>query len=240
MQYPLRIDLERQIKEKQMGRPINKKFFGNTNTKVTGEGVGGEAVATVVMSTTSFAVSTLTVSVSFSAPQIKGGQTATGTAVKTGNTVTSVTITNAGSGYTSAPTVSFTGTNMSSWENAASATLTSSLQNAIAFTSYLTTGSNAVTGGDIIKQESSRRYLVQNSEGRGQVKLVTTDSLAGGQMKIIATDGAGSTFFVKKLTAHKATLVNRTGTSTAVVTGGTAGWTLGAATGTNQVTLASN
>ena len=113
-------------------------------------------------------------------------------------------------------------------------------QNAFAFTSFLTTGSNAVAGGDILKQEASRRYLVSNSEGQGQVRLAATDALAAGQMSLIATDGSGATFFVIKLTAHKATLVNRTSTSTAVVTGDTAGWTLGAATGTNQVTIASN
>jgi hypothetical protein len=101
-------------------------------------------------------------------------------------------------------------------------------------------GANAVAGGDILKQESSRRYLVKNSEGVGQVKLIASDSVTVGTMSIIATDGSGATFYVTKLTARKATLVNRTSTSTAVVTGATAGWTLGAATGTNQVTLASN
>jgi phage tail sheath protein FI len=43
--------------------------------------------------------------VTFSAPQIAGGVTATGTAVLSGDTVVDITITNPGSGYTSAPTV---------------------------------------------------------------------------------------------------------------------------------------
>lgn len=43
--------------------------------------------------------------VTFSAPNIAGGIQATGTAVISGGVVTGVTITNAGSGYTSAPTV---------------------------------------------------------------------------------------------------------------------------------------
>jgi hypothetical protein len=116
-------------------------------------------------------------------------------------------------------------------------------QNAIAFTSFLTTGSNAVALGDILKQESSTRYLVQNSEGKGQCKLAATDALVAGQMKIIATDHGGSTYFVTKLTAHKAVLANRTGTSTALISiaaggRGVGGWTLGAATGT-VVTIAS-
>ena len=43
--------------------------------------------------------------VTFSAPQIAGGVTATGTAVLSGDTVVDITITNPGSGYTSAPSV---------------------------------------------------------------------------------------------------------------------------------------
>jgi hypothetical protein len=228
-----------------MGRPINKKFFGNTNlpsygSEQQGSGVGGEGVASIAIATTGTLYTTsTTLSATFTAPQIKGGVRASAsvTTDATGNT-TAVTLLTAGSGYTSTPTATLSATTGTT--ATFTVVLTSTRQNAIAFTSYLTTGSNAVTGGDIIKQESSRRYLVQNSEGRGQVKLVATDTLTAGTMKIIATDGAGSTFFVKKLTANKATLTVRTGTSTAVVTGGTAGWTLGAATGTNQVTLGNN
>ena len=117
-------------------------------------------------------------------------------------------------------------------------------QDAIAITSYLTTGSSAVTGGDIIKQESSRRYLVRNSQGIGQVRIGagtgTNHILSPGQAHIIATDGGGATYYVTKLTAHKATLINRTSTSTALVTNLVAGWTLGVATGTNQVSIGKN
>ena len=230
-----------------MGRPINKKFFGNLaspydNAQTGGStGVGGEGIATIVTATQGTLYSTSTsLNITFTAPQIKGGvkPTATIATDANGNTL-GVTLLTAGTGYTSAPTatlVSTTGTTATF-----TIALTSSVQNALAFTSYLTTGSNAVTGGDILKQEASRRYLVQNSEGIGQVKLVATDALAAGEMKIIATDGAGSTFYVRKLTARKARVLGRTGTSTAVVVSGTSvGWTLGAATGTNQVTLSSN
>lgn len=109
--------------------------------------------------------------------------------------------------------------------------------NAIAFTAFLPTGSNAVANGDILKQESSRRYLVRTTEGTGQCRLVGKDVLVAGEMKIIATDFGGATYYVTKLTAHKAYLVNRTSTSTALVSipsGGTGvgGWTLGSSTGT--------
>jgi hypothetical protein len=222
-----------------MGRPINKKFFGDA--KLNPQDVGGEGIATIVKNNTGTLYTTsTTVTGTMTAPQIKGGVAATVslTTNAVGNIAT-VTLLTAGSGYTSAPTTLSTPTTTGT-SASFTVTLTSNRQNALAFTSYLTTGSNAVTGGDIIKQESSRRYLVQNSEGRGQVKLIASDTVTAGTMKIVATDGAGSTFFVKKLTAHKVSLVNRTGTSTAVVTGGTAGWTLGAATGTNQVTLGNN
>ena len=231
-----------------MGRPIKSKFFGNRaspydNAQTGGvTGVGGEGVATVVVSNsgTLYTTST-TLTATFSAPQIKGGVTATGTAsTDAAGLVSAFTLTLAGTGYTSAPTITLPATTGTTATFTVTLFATSVTQNALAFTSYLTTGSNAVTGGDILKQQSSRRYLVQNSEGRGQVRLVASGTLAAGQMSLIATDGSGATFYVTKLTARKATLVNRTSTSTAVVTGATAGWTLGAATGTNQVTLASN
>jgi hypothetical protein len=137
-------------------------------------------------------------------------------------------------------TVTFTDTG-ASFASSVALFASATTQNAIAFTSFLLTkdgGSSAVANGDIIKQESSRRYLVDNSQGIGQCKLVATDALTAGTMKIIATDGTGATYFVKKLTAHKATVVNRTNTSTAkAITGAAVGWTLGSATGT-VVTIA--
>lgn len=230
-----------------MGRPINKKFFGNLTSPYDnaqtggGTGIGGEGVATIVTATQGTLYSTSTsLNITFTAPQIKGGvrPTATIATDADGNTL-GVTLLTAGSGYTSAPTATLpatTGTTATF-----TIALTTGVQNALAFSSYLTTGTQAVTGGDIMKQEASRRYLVNNSEGIGQVKLVAKDDLAAGEMNLIATDGAGSTFYVTKLTARKATVIGRTGTSTAVVTSGASvGWTLGVATGTTQVTLASN
>ncbi len=238
-----------------MGRPIKAKFFANLNlptygSEQRGSGVGGEGVATIANNNTGTLYSTsTTLGLTFTAPQIAGGVAATGqvTTNAAGNVAT-VTLLTAGSGYTSTPTATVNGGTTGTTATFTIA-LTSNRQNGIAFTSYLTTGSSAVTGGDIIKQESSRRYLVQNSEGRGQVRLVATDALAAGQMKIIATDGSGATYFVKKLTAKKAYLANRTSTSTAVVTGLVAQWTtdgsqgntlITAATGTDQVSIASN
>jgi len=117
------------------------------------------------------------------------------------------------------------------------------LPNSIQMTAYLTTGSSAVIS-EIIKQEGSRSYFAKNAQGRGRVKLATHDALVAGEAKIIATDVGGATYFVKKLTGRKAVLVNRTNTSTALVTvttdyttggtstigvGGIAKWTTGSA-----------
>jgi hypothetical protein len=221
-----------------MGRPIKSKFFGNRNTN----DVGGEGVATVVVSNSGTLYTTAsTLTATFSAPQIKGGVAATGAAITDdAGLISSFFLASAGTGYTSAPTITLPATTGTTATFTVTLFAASVTQNALAFTSYLTTGSNAVASGDILKQQASRRYIVQNSEGRGQVRLVASDTLAAGEMNLIATDGSGATFYVTKLTARKATLVNRTSTSTAVVTGATAGWTLGAATGTNQVTIASN
>ena len=111
----------------------------------------------------------------------------------------------------------------------------------IAITAHLTTGSNAISS-EIVKQEASRRYLVENTEGLGQVKLIASDTLTAGTAKLIATDFGGATYYVTKLTARRATLHSRTNTLTALVsltldplsgiTTGATKWTIGSATGT--------
>ena len=230
-----------------MGRPIKSKYFGNRNYPYDNEqtggttGVGGEGVATIVVnnSGTSYATSA-TLNLAFTAPQIAGGVTAAGTVVTNGTgRVSTVTLLTSGTGYTSIPTATVVGGTTGTTATF-TVTLSSAFTNAISFTSYLTTGTSQVTGGDIMKQESSRRYLVHNSQGRGTCKLTATNTLVPGTMNIIATDYSGATYFVTKLTARKATLINRTSTSTSlvplvsdgtVVTGRT-GWTFGAATGT--------
>lgn len=222
------------FKEKQMGRPIKKKYFGNLNTG----GVGGEGVASVTLSTSSLTVSTGTVSVVFGAPNLAGGVQAVGSAVKTGNTVTSVTITTAGSGYTSAPAVVFnasvgtTGTGV--------AVLTSSdTNNALAV--YANVAGGGALVGDIVKQEASRRYLVKTSAGTKPCKLVAkaNGSLSSGEMNLVATDVDAATYYVTKLTARRARLTPITTGTTEFSLNEQARWTLGAAT-TGTVSIASN
>ena len=87
-----------------MGRPIKAINFGSPK----GTGVGGEGVqyANVWLAGTGYY--SANAAVTFSAPQISGGTTATGTVTLNGSgNVTAISITNAGSGYTSAPTASY-------------------------------------------------------------------------------------------------------------------------------------
>jgi hypothetical protein len=189
-----------------MGRPIKKKFFGNTNVPP----VGGEAVASVTMSTTTFFESTLTVTVTFGNPTLPTGVTASGTAVKTGNTVTSVTVVSGGGGYLAVPTVTLTD-GVTTSTTATTAVLTTTKQNAIVISAFVPGGSSAVAG-DIIKQASSTRYSVTTAQGTGTCKLVAAASTQSGEMTVLAVDSDSGDYYVTKLTARKARLVPNTGT----------------------------
>jgi hypothetical protein len=118
--------------------------------------------------------------------------------------------------------------------------LTASNYNALKVNAYLLAkdGGTCAKLADIVKQEASHRYLVKTSEGIGQCRLVASSALTAGQMNLVATDWNGSTYYVTKLTAHKAVLSQSTASGSFLIANGHAtGWTLGAATGT-VVTLA--
>jgi hypothetical protein len=291
-----------------MGRPIKKKFFGNTNppqysSRTQGSGVGGEAVSQLNVSNSGTLYSQGSV-VTVGLPNITGGIRATVSTTINGSGNVAIAITNAGSGYTSAPAITittatgrnitatavsgnFTLTSVSSVTGlyvgmrldgspgvqtstyitavsgsnvtlsktmtastssnaygfsdvgasfASTATISTNLQDAITIISYLPTASQSRTGGDIIKQEGSHRYLVQNSDGQG-VCTLSTGTLAAGQMHIIATDFGGATYWVTKLTGRKATLWPRSSTSTAYYSyNAVAPWTIGSASGTTTGT----
>ena len=239
----------------------SRNSAGNLTVSLVNGGSGYTSAPTVAVTTASSvakAASTGTAGATIiyvtNTNGIQVGMAVAGANVGTGSVVSSVGTGLVNVSATNADTIntSVTFTDGGASFAATAPTTTSTFQNGIAFTSFLLAkdnGANAVAGGDILKQESSRRYLVKNSEGVGQVKLIASDSVTVGTMSIIATDGAGSTYFVRKLTAKKAYLVNRTSTSTAVVTGLVAQWTvtgsqgntlITAATGTTQVSIASN
>jgi len=193
-----------------MGRPIKKTFFGNLNNPdagsvVLGSGVGGEGIAAIAVTNTGSGYRTTSTSITFGAPQITGGVAATGyVTVSAGNNIASVTITDPGSGYLNTSSI-FTLNATFGSSAVLVASLTTTVPNALAISSYIVGGSQRANG-DIIKQESSRRYLVQNADGIGQCILVATNTLTAGTMNLIATDAAGNSYFVTKLTARRAVI----------------------------------
>jgi hypothetical protein len=133
--------------------------------------------------------------------------------------VKSITVVEKGSGYTAVPTLAWTGHTFTGQTTPSGNTPTlttdsgalnttnasTNQQNAIIAYAYVT-GNNLIA--DIKKQVSGRRYKVTTTEGTLTCKLVT-DGVANavGEMTITATDANGNTYYVSKLTRHKASLV---------------------------------
>ena len=236
-----------------MGRPLNKKYFANTNYQDFGTAnVGGESVASVTAPAGTLADlvnGTYTIpAASIGAPDITGGAKPVLTVTVTGATAYTVTVVSAGSGYTSAPTITFAGSVAGGTGSATPvATLTTGAaarQNGIKAETQYGSGDAEILTGDVIKQVSTRRYKVQTSQATSIFKLVTTETKGEGEMSIMATDSAGGTYLVAKLTARQAVLVptanahggsSSAGTQFASGTG--AKWTFGSAIVDDTVTI---
>lgn len=190
-----------------MGRPIKKLYIGNRNT----DGIGGEGVSTVTIDAAGEGYFTANAAIAFTAPQLPNGTTATGTLELDGNgAVTGVTITNAGTGYTSAPTGSITGANTTPATIDTITLTTAAVADAIAVSAYVVGGASAVAG-DIIAQKGTKTYRVQTAQGTSECTLVTT-SPGEGEMRITATDSDGGTYYVKKLFNQTVVVVPNDGT----------------------------
>ena len=146
--------------------------------------------------------------------------------------IVSAPITEKGSGYTGAETFTTTRTN-SSVGGIPAGTIVLTTDSGDFSSDPLVPGVNEVdnqenaikisaniggSGGvisDIVKQEGTRRYKVENGDGTGYVNLTTARANAGaltnGEALILAYDSAGNTYFVNKLTAHKATVYQGNG-----------------------------
>ena len=225
-----------------MARSLNKKYFGNRNigsaSVTTDDGIGGNGIASVTIAGSWSGFTQATSTVTFSAPQLPGGVTATGTVTITSGAPTLVTMTEKGSGYTSLPTVTIADSDVGA-ETSGTATAVYQVdsgavrsatnnENAITAYAYVTGGSRQVA--DIIKQVSSTRYKVKTATGTMICKLKSSASSAAGEMDIVATDASSGTYYVTKLTAHKATLTR--GTGTVYVTGVATPWTFSTADAT--------
>lgn len=151
--------------------------------------------------------------------------------------VKTIEVTEPGSGYVSAPALTwgghtFTGQTSPSLNavtmlvDSGNVGATSNQENAIRMTAFLTGGSAGEV--DIIRQVSTRRYKVTDGTRTDIVTLTSTEADAAGEGSILATDSDNGTYYVTKLTAHKATLTRGTGTQFA--TDEAVAWTFDAAT----------
>lgn len=152
--------------------------------------------------------------------------------------VKSIAVTEQGSGYAATPSLSWSAVNGGTMPSAQTVTMgtdsgtirtTDNQENAIKI--YANVTGSGTTGAlcDIIKQVSGRRYKVTDGTYTGIVELGTDATPATGYGYIVAT-ATGGTYYVTKLTAHKATLVAKTGDE--ALDGLSVQWTFGSATDT--------
>jgi hypothetical protein len=216
----------------------------------SGYSVGDVLTVTYGGQTATFTVATLsTTAVATVTPLARGTFTATTTGAKSttvapaggsGATLTityrvkDITITEQGSGYTNAADAAIT---FSGGTGAATAVLgtdtgvvgtVTNQENSITMIGYLTGGSAIQV--DILRQVSTNRYKVTDGTLTGIVQLQSSLANAAGECSIVATDPAGDTYYVTKLTARRATLTQ--GTGTVYTTGKSVPWTFDTATST--------
>jgi hypothetical protein len=173
-------------------------------------------------------------------PVALSGGTGTGAQANIAYGVNTIIVDNAGSGYITAPSVTFAPTGAG-----ATAVLTTTANTSLAVKAWVpqlsdntANSSGSAIYGDIVKQEGSHRYYIDSNQGHGVCKLVAkaTGSLAIGEMNLIATDYNGNTYYVTKLTNRLATLTQIAGGSNYVYnTEDRARWTIGSAVGTNKL-----
>jgi hypothetical protein len=140
--------------------------------------------------------------------------------------VKTITVTQKGSGYIGTETVTFTDrialqnetratgtivltTDSGAREAGTNHNVATNQDNAIIIHAKTTSG-GTVKIGDIISQKGSNRYKVRTADGVAVVKLVANANPDVGEAYIKATDDNGSTYFVTRLTAHRALLTRWT------------------------------
>lgn len=99
------------------------------------------------------------------------------------------------------------------------------VSNAITFSSNIASDTSSA---DIIRQISTKAFYIQTDNGNlGRANLVVTAPVSG-EMRITATDSAGGTYYVRKISGHVATVVAGTGTQFGLPAAGNARvrWTL--------------
>ena len=71
---------------------------------------------------------------------------------------------------------------------------------------------NGSANGYIVAQKGSKRFKVTTGAGTAVCALVAEIPTAAEQLSISATDSAGGTYFISKISGRTATLVQNTGT----------------------------
>ena len=159
-----------------------------------------------------------------------------GTTLTVSYGVLGVDVTDGGSGYENATDAAIT---FSGGGSAATghSVMTAALLNAITPIAKVI-GSSTNLAADIVKQTGSNHYSMTTSDGTSVCTLVATSTLNPGDAYLIATDSTTSTYYVTKLTAHRATLILQTDNGNAEYPDGwEAPWTLDAASvGTVSIT----
>lgn len=212
-----------------MGRPIKNQYLNPDKEDGIGArrpGQGGEKVYRVDIDDAGTGYYSANAAVSFTAPQLAGGTTATGTVTLNGSgNVTAISLVNVGSGYLSAPTVTITGAN-SAAASATAVLTTANVANAIKANAWPAGAAVGTTNIDILKQRGSRSFTVTDGTYTSTCKLVANiaDPTAAGLMTITATFANSATFQVAKITNRL--VYNSAGTKFL--------WTLGSASSSTE------
>jgi hypothetical protein len=163
--------------------------------------------------------------------------------------VKSIAVSEKGSGYVTVPSLSWgslsgttpSGNTPTLTTDSGSAGSSTNQENAIITYAYVTGGSLKL--GDIVKQSNDRRYKVKTADGTEVCMLKSTIASAAKEMNIVATDSAGGTYYVTKLTSRKAVLVPAAVTrlsssaGSQFASGTSAKWTFGSAVLNDTVTI---
>ena len=201
-----------------MSRPLKKFLFGNTNfgsaSTTADDGLGGGSVTSIVQSFKGSPNLTGTLTVVLPAPDEPGGVQATATATVTGGNVTFV-VTEPGSGYRSlvVPTVTSTsgqnpGTGGGGLGYIFQAVVTGGVEHIRITANILGLSDNKA---DIVRQMSSRKFLVKNANGTAPALVHPTGAYyygncPDGYMFFYCTDNNSARYVVSKISAHRLTL----------------------------------
>lgn len=198
-----------------MGRPIKNKYINPYGNIAKRPASGGEGVtvtsanASPTFSNRGLGYYTGNVYATVSAPQLTGGTTATISTVHlfANGAVKALQISNAGSGYTAAPTVTFFEANTTPAAATIAIDASTTLANSITANCFFPGTSSGVLTADIKKARGARTFTVANAAGYSKtLKLVTSPNLnpySADTMTITADFIDTSTFNVAKITNRK-------------------------------------